>query len=238
MLATEISQPVLTELTMKGARNAEPLVEGGSTDRHARLRAVDLFDDRMLSSMRTTPVASFTAERPGSRKLEADFALFWQQSYFGELRSGILFGECKTFGVFDDKDVRRMRFLAKQFPGASLAFCTLRKSLTTREIRLIKGLAKSCRKYWKADQPTHPILVLTGNELLANMRPPYCWDEATKSKFTRVAGLLEMANATQQIYLGLPPWENDWREEWQKRRERAQTKQTIVGPTGSGLLST
>jgi hypothetical protein len=95
------------------------------------LRAIDLFDDRMLSSMRTTPVASFTAERPGSRKLEADFALFWQQSYFGELRSGILFGECKTFGVFEDKDVRRMRLLAKQVPGASLVFCTLRKSLTS-----------------------------------------------------------------------------------------------------------
>jgi len=195
-------------------------VQGYADGAYAVLRAIDFFDDRKMNTMRTTPVVSFVAEGKGRRKLEADFALFWQESLFGEIRNGIVIGECKTYGRFEDKDFKRMRTLAREFPGACLAFCTFRKSLSRREVAAIKRLAKRGRRHWKSDQPVNPILVLTGNELLADMGPPYCWDEALKSKYGRVTGLLELCNISQQIYLGLPRWEEDWREKWEKKRNR------------------
>jgi hypothetical protein len=63
------------------------------------------------------------------------------------VKSGILFGECKTYGTVEEKDLKRMRTLAKEFPGACLAFCTLRKTITAKEVRALKRLAKVGRRY-------------------------------------------------------------------------------------------
>jgi len=53
--------------------------------------------------MHTTPVLSFKAEKPDNKTLEADVALFWQDSIFGERNDGILFAECKTYDRFKPK---------------------------------------------------------------------------------------------------------------------------------------
>ncbi|PRE99776.1 hypothetical protein C6Q15_29440 [Burkholderia multivorans] len=66
--------------------------------------------------------------------MEADFAMFWRDSVYGEQSEGLLFGECKTYGKFEAKDIDRMRMLAETFPGAILVFSTLREALTAKEI--------------------------------------------------------------------------------------------------------
>jgi hypothetical protein len=117
-----------------------------------------------------------------------------------------------------------MRYLAKTFPGAVLVFSTLRKSLTPQEISNITRIAKQGRKYWKPERPINPVLVLTGNELLSDFGPPYCWEDSIKKKFDRVTGLLSVCNTTQQIYLNLPSWHTEWQEKWEKRRSRRLAK--------------
>src|SRR5258708_35516324 len=112
--------------------------------------------------MRITPVLSFTAERSPKETLEADFALFWQDSIYGERKEGIAFGECKTYGAFEERDFKRMRHLAKTFPGAVLVFSTLRETLTARDVSKIASIAKAGRQYWKSDRPIIPVLVLNG----------------------------------------------------------------------------
>ena len=47
------------------------------------------------------------------------------------------------------KDFERMAVIAKEFPGAILAFCTLRKSLQSSEIKQMQRLTKAGMKYWK-----------------------------------------------------------------------------------------
>jgi hypothetical protein len=94
---------------------------------YAVLAALDFFSDHKMHTMRTTSVASFTAEGADNTKLEADFTALWQESLYGEKKDGVLFGECKTYGRFQRKDFDRMRFIAKTFPGAVLVFVTLRK---------------------------------------------------------------------------------------------------------------
>jgi hypothetical protein len=196
---------------------------------YAVLLALQCFDERKMTTMRITPVLSFTAEKDGAA-LEADFALFWQEAVFGQRREGIAFGECKTYGHFEERDFKRMRALAKAFPGAVLVFSTLRKGLTDFEIKKIAGIARRGRKYWKSERPLNPVLVLTGTELLSFSGAPYCWDETLKERFRRSYGLMNLCDATQQIYLKLPSWHTDWHEKWEKRRKRLQATAAHATP--------
>lgn len=194
---------------------------------YAVLLTLKFFDDQKMNTMRTTPVISFTAEAIPEKRLEADFASLWQEALYGEKRDGVMFGECKTYGRFEKRDFDRMQFIAKTFPGAVLVFSTLRKKLTPKEIAAIIRITKAGRKRWKAERPINPVLILTGTELLDVSGPPYCWDEATKAKHNRVAGLLSLCDASQQIYLGLPSWEADWHSQLEKKLQRRKTKQDI-----------
>jgi hypothetical protein len=187
---------------------------------YAVLLALQLFSDHKLS-IRVTPVMSFAAEAPGKKALEADLAMFWQQTLFGEETNGLLFGECKSYGPFERKDFDRMRYLAKTFPGAVLVFSTLRKALSRVEVGEIAKIAKTGRKYWKAERPINPVLVLTGTELFDGAAPPCCWDEVTRKRFQHVHGLLDVCDASQQLHLNLPSWRSDWHEEFERKRKRA-----------------
>jgi hypothetical protein len=191
---------------------------------YAVLLALDFLAGRSMSSLRTTAVPSFKAEGQGKQTLEADFALLWEETIYGERKDGVLFGECKTYAPFTKRDFDRARYLAKTFPGAVLAFCTLRKELTKKEIAGISRIAKAGRKYWKPERPINPVLVLTGTELLKYPGPPYCWDESTRRKFDRMVGLLGLSDATQQIYLGLSSWQAEWQEKWEQKRKRWQDR--------------
>ena len=195
----------------------------------AALLTLDFFNEHRLNTLQSTPALSFTAKASNKKDLEADFALFWQDSIYGEKRDGLVFGECKTYGQFGKKDFDRMRQLAKSFPGAVIVFATLRKSLTAGEIKEITRLAKSGRKFWKNDRPINPVLVLTGNELFSFYGPPYCWEDAgMKSKFQHLTGLISICDATQQLYLNLPSWQAEWSAIWEKRHQRKMAKKAMV----------
>jgi len=193
---------------------------------YAVLLTAEFLNDRKMMTMRITPALSFVAEAPGKVNLEADLAAFWQESFYGEKKDGILFCECKTYGIFQKKDFDRMRYLAKTFPGAVLIFSTLRKELTKKEIAGIAKIAKAGRKYWKMELPINPVLILTGNELLSYIGPPYCWEDQIKKKFNHVRGLIALSDVSQQLYLNLPSWQVEWHEKWEKRDKKWLEKQS------------
>ncbi|PJM67515.1 hypothetical protein [Achromobacter ruhlandii] len=188
------------------------------------LLTLEALAGRISSSRRSTSVPSFEATAPGKVSLEADLAMFWRDGSYGDDTAGILFGECKSYGLFKTKDFQRMRYLAETFPGAILVFSTLRESLTQDEIAALTRLAKFGRKYWKAERPVNPVLILTGTELLTWKRPPLCWNEELRKRFRNVHSLMEHCNASQQIYLGLPPWQEDWQTAFERRRRAREKK--------------
>src|SRR5258708_37198105 len=150
-----------------------------------------------------------------------------QETVFGETQDGILFAECKSYNKFVRKDFDRMKFLAKQFPGAILAFCTLRKSLEPRELTEIRKVARMGMKRWKTDRPINPVLVLTGHELFSLTGAPHCWDGMAIPPWARnTHTLLDVCNATQSIHLGLPHWQETWRAEFEKKQERRRKTKT------------
>jgi hypothetical protein len=177
-------------------------------------------------SLRTTPVMSFTAKHTSTAKeLEADLGLMWQDTIYGESHEGILFAECKSYNEFERKDFERMKALANQFPGAILAFSTMRKTLTPREIREMARIAKTGMKQWKTERPINPVLVLTGHELFSTSGAPGCWREMSIPGWARnTHTLLGTCNATQVIHLGLPDWQESLRAEFEKKRARKDRK--------------
>lgn len=184
-----------------------------------------------------TPMMSFTAVS-GTKRLEADLGLFFKESHFGATGTETIFAECKSYNEFERADIQRMSLLAESFPGAVLVFSTFQRSLTKREKILIGRIARKGRRYWKAERPYNPVLVLTGTELFSDDAPPECWKNAggahaehAKRYGHRTPDLLELCDATQQLYLGLKPWQEWLRERWEKRRTKSPGVLTALPPT-------
>ncbi len=190
---------------------------------YAVLLTLAFFSNRNRPWRRTTPVLSFIVEGTSKKKIEADFAMFWEETSRLNSSEGLLFAECKTYSNFGEDDWNRLRFLAEKFPGAILTFCTLRKSLSRQEIIGITSIAKAGRKYWKDDRPINPVLILTGTELLSHSSPPFCWEESFQHKFASAYGILDICEATQQIYLNLPSWHEEWEKQRKSKQKRRQS---------------
>jgi hypothetical protein len=179
-----------------------------------------LKDFGRLLSLSTTAVFSFNAKSSTGTLMEADLGCFWRERFFDDSMDGLLFSECKSFGEFKATDFKKMELLGKNFPGAILMFCTLRDHLSKREIAALRRIAKTGRRYWKDDRSVNPVLILTKTELRSLVGVPMCWDSETISKFKNNLGLLHLCDATQQIYLGLPPVEEYWQAGFEKKQQR------------------
>jgi hypothetical protein len=145
-----------------------------------------------------TWVPSIELESPEGKKLEADFAMFWQTRFPNSGSSRLILGECKSLNRFELRDIQRMQDLGSTFPSCVLAFCTLRNQLDAEEKRMIArlvGVGRSRRKI------PNPIVVLTGLELLG-AGLPNCWEKGAHgpARF-RQWGIDEIAAITQGIHL-------------------------------------
>lgn len=192
--------------------------------------SLEFFGGHGLSNEMTW-IPSFTLKTKKESPLEADFGIFLSEGRIDEIKSPlVIFGECKSFSEFTTKDVNRMGRLADQFPGAIITFCTLRKTLTVRERKIIATLARRGRKHLKAEQWINPVLVLTGIELFDMLEPPSCWKDkgAPYQKFAedwRAAdGIKNLCDATQQMHLGIESYW-DWYE--QKRQKRLARRKSL-----------
>ncbi len=182
------------------------------------------FFSRLLDGA-TTPLLSFVATKQ-DKKIEVDIGLFFQRLRFGIVETDLVIAECKTFSTFETDDVRKMLALTEEFPGAVLVFATLRRDLPPKEKKLLRPLVNRGRRYWKANRPYNPILILTGNELLTDHKPRRVWEKlggrhaSHARNWGDLRDLVSLADATQQIYLGMQPWRT-WLEEKRKRRKVA-----------------
>ena len=159
----------------------------------------------------TTPLMSFTAQKNGI-DVEADLALFFQESRFLYPKTELIFVECKTFNSFDEKDTERMLNLGKQFPGAFLVFATLKESLSDDEKKILTEVANCSQENRKNKRPFNPIMILTGTELISDAHFTLDWEStediratfANKHDFDVGPRILfEFCDVTQQVYLDM-----------------------------------
>ena len=156
------------------------------------------------------------------KKLEVDFMLWYQHRQIAgpDYPPETVFGEAKSFGkvAFKKRDVDNMKLLAQKFPGSILVFATMRegKDLSKGEINRIKKLAEWGREYDEERKYTQaPVIVLTGTELFATDSLKSTWNDKggkhkdlIESPRTRIYNLRVLADLTQQLYLGMPPYES------------------------------
>ena len=105
-----------------------------------------------------------------------------------------------------------MHDLSSVFPGSVLVFATLNESLETAELKMIEALACTERKKRLRGVPYSQVVVLTGIELFSSRGFRECWEgrgglyeEFHKHRFD-FSDLSSLADATQQLYLGMQSW--------------------------------
>jgi hypothetical protein len=182
-----------------------------------------------------TPLLSFIA-RKGEQTMEVVLAILARRMRSGHYEQDTIFVECKSYNEFEKADVRRMEEFSRQFPGAAVIFATLRRELSPKEKKLLTPAVNRGRRLWKAARPFTPILILTGNELFSSHGPNMAWRKLG-GRFARFADrfrnhreIVSLADATQQLYLDLEPWEQSLRQKHERRnrqREEAAKKRTV-----------
>lgn len=177
----------------------------------------------IFSDSAMTPLMSFTAKKD-EMEIEADLALFFQESKSRHSKTDLIFAECKTFNSFQRKDADRMKDLGKVFPEAVLVFAKLAKSLSNEEKKILCSLVNRSRKNRKNGRPFNPILILTGIELISEEHFYQNWEktEGIHAKLAEScieANLLELCDLTQQIYLDIDSWDQ-WLDKQYEIEER------------------
>lgn len=179
-----------------------------------------------------TPFLSFNARKDGN-PIEIDLALFTERMRHGFTEQDLVFAKCKTHNPFQPQDVRKMEGFARQFPGATVVFATLNRSLSKQEQALLKPAVNRGRRLWKEGRPFTPIIIFTGNELFSSFDPRFTWRELG-GKFAHFADryhhyreLVTLADSTQQLYLGLPPWQS-MRERFEKRADKRKMENHVA----------
>lgn len=172
-----------------------------------------------------TPFLSFNANK-GGNPVEIDLALFTERMRNGLTEQDLVFAECKTHNEFQLRDIQRMEGFARQFPGATLVFATLNRSLSKKEQGFLTPAVNRGRRLWKEGRPFTPIIIFTGNELFSSFGPRFVWRELG-GEFARFANhhghereLVGLADSTQQLYLQLPARAQSMREKYEKRAQK------------------
>ncbi len=140
-------------------------------------------------------------------------------------------GEAKSFGkdAIDDKVVESLQKIAKRFPGMFMIVSSLRPigQYTVDEIRRLRELAQWGRDRMFNGQPRNPLVILTATELFSDFSIEQAWKEAggraaqmAEPAWHDLSNLHQLAHATQSLYLGLPPFHEDYWQRLQTVRTR------------------
>ena len=148
------------------------------------------------------------------KRCEVDF-IAWhagKRSLLGDCYSPILvLGEAKSRGrgeLIKDHDVAKLKSLVAKLPGAFVVFSVLRDHFTTAERILLQRFVKWGRRPSDHGLPRNPVLLLTEHELTMRRSLAVTWKElgSNYERFVSeeyTGSLMGVADATQQIYLGL-----------------------------------
>lgn len=171
--------------------------------------------------------------------MEVDLGLFFRKTQFREeAETRVIFAECKSENSFAKSDIDKMKLIAEKFPGAVLVFATLKEELNSKEVALLKPLVNKCRRYYKNEEPYNPVIILTKTELFSSWDLNHTWKEKA-GKYAPFGerhyygdGFLSVCDATQQLYLGMKPWNDFIHEQLDKRRKK---KANLVQDQGAKI---
>jgi hypothetical protein len=184
---------------------------------------------------RATYIPSFQMKDAQGKELEADFGMFVAPSHWDhDTAPYLILGECKSFNKLEAKDFARARALANTFPGAILCFATFNESFSPKEIESLKRIVLKGRRHFDVGRIRNPVILLTARELFGQFRlGGYHEQYGAKAEYARMVAmrgdLRELADFTQQIYLGMQPYHEWYQEKHRAKVRKIQAKQAAVG---------
>lgn len=174
---------------------------------------------------------------------EADFvALQARETMDRHRHPELIIGEAKSLGEGDlikPRDLEKLKAIAGKLPGAIIAIAVLRDDFTPAEKKLLIRFVKWARRPDEAGEPTNRVLLLTGNELFHEFAISSTWEKlggrhAAHSDYHHTRDLNAFAESTLAIYLDVPPYYQERRKAWEKRRAQKRAATTAVTPHSSG----
>jgi hypothetical protein len=142
----------------------------------------------------------------------------------------LIIGEAKSLGqgeLITATDVAKLKTVAAKLPEAVVVIAVLRDHFTAAEKKILAKFVAWGRRVNAYGEPTNPVLLLTSHELTMDHHLPRTWKAlgGEHAKFAdHIRTLFNLADATQQIYLGMPSFHQGRDEYWRKRHARARQK--------------
>lgn len=162
------------------------------------------------------------------KEAEVDF-IAWQreEDYDRGEPPQLIIGEAKSFGQGDlikPRDLSQLRAVATKLPGAAVVIAVLRDHFLETEKQILKSFVTWAQRLNSFGEPTNPVLLLTANELFMDHHVSWTWKalgepHAKFVGFETTRNIRTLANATQQIYLGMPSF-HAWRDQQLRKRRR------------------
>jgi hypothetical protein len=175
---------------------------------------------------------------------EVDFIAWHSEERMQETHRppSLIIGEVKSFGsgeLITVKDLAKLKVVAAKLPEAVVVIAVLRDHFTAAEKKTLTKFVNWGRRVNVYGEPTNPVLLLTSHEMTMNHYISSTWkvlggrhEKFADYKHSRT--LLNLADATQQIYLGMPPFHETREEYWKKRhaRRKAATQKPVINLAG------
>jgi hypothetical protein len=165
-------------------------------------------------------------------KCEVDFVAWRGDDRMADRRRPptLIIGESKSLGkgeLIKPKDLAKLKAIASRLPDAVVVISVLRDHFTTAEKKIITKFVNWGRRVNVHGEPTNPVLLLTAHELMMDHHISATWKQlgglhAKFEAYDHTRNLINFADATQQIYLGVKSFHQTRDEYWRKRLARRQ----------------
>jgi hypothetical protein len=196
---------------------------------YSALLALRVFDRYRSAMDRVTFGTAMTLSFDGIKR-EIDF-IAWQveERMLEAYRPPqLIIGEAKSLGqgeLITARELAKLKTVAAKLPEAVIVIAVLRDRFTTAEKKILTKFVTWGRRVNVYGEPTNPVLLLTSHELTMDHNVSSTWkalggQHAKFADYEHCRTLFNFADATQQIYLGMPSFHQARDQYWKKRHAR------------------
>jgi hypothetical protein len=140
----------------------------------------------------------------------------------------LIIGEAKSLGqgeLITANELAKLKTVAAKLPEAVIVITILRDRFTAAEKKILVKFVTWGRRVNVYGEPTNPVLLLTSHEVTMDHDLSSTWkalggQHAKFADYEHARTLFNLADATQQIYLGMPSFHQVRNEYWKKRHAR------------------
>jgi hypothetical protein len=185
--------------------------------------------DRLSSATARMTFSTAMSLTFDSMRREVDFVAWRDEERMDWRRPPqLLIGKTKSLGtgeLITSRDLSKLKAVAAKLPDSVIVIAVLRDHFTNVEKELLRRFVTWGRRVNAFGQPTNPVLLFTSIELMMEFHVSSTWknlggQHAKFAAFEHTRNLFNFADATQQIYLSMPSFNQTREEYWRKRQAR------------------